>query len=480
MDVSAHTAVALWDILGLQVSLDMGSDLGMQRLPVRDGTSAVKAHLYENSEAGLLACDRYPDFVPSVISLELLEPPPHASAPASSKASSAPSDDKTRRKGLLPKLSFISMPKEDEDDLSSQDQTMQSISEGFDLDITKFSMHPLPSSDRGGSGGGGNGRGGADNVTMVECVGLPEAAAENEFGFGDLNGRVGKVVAFHDASNMFELEIQGIKESVLLPQENVFPVSTGADLKSEIMIDDDDDNDDKKGDASGQCGSCGKGGKGGDGGRGSSGGGEGGGAWRLWSGKRAAASAARGVMHLDELGVTRVEATLERVEKYKARGFRLVSDGSAKQQRLFKKTMAGCCRLSEAVSIPQHTEYDVIIGSPAPKLGAKQGTKQGAAARPGAKPAHSKEKPHLPPSVTSGSFSLGAEPTAGEADSTRIQLRLASGETVVRRFLLKDTVATLFAVVVHLVSGVAHICRARADVCFLPFLFRFVQAPPVE
>ena len=69
--------------------------------------------------------------------------------------------------------------------------------------------------------------------------------------------------------------------------------------------------------------------------------------WQLWSEKGAMASVKRGVMRLIPLGVNFAEATLARVEKYKARGFRLVSDGSLEQQKLFQHTMAGCCRLSK-------------------------------------------------------------------------------------------------------------------------------------
>jgi hypothetical protein len=80
------------------------------------------------------------------------------------------------------------------------------------------------------------------------------------------------------------------------------------------------------------------------------------------------------------------------------------------------------------------------------------------------------KEPHLPASVASGSFSLGAEPKAGEAGTTRLQLRLASGKTVVRRFLLEDTVATLFAVVVDLVSCVAHRFMVLFSLCSIGVL----------
>lgn len=60
---------------------------------------------------------------------------------------------------------------------------------------------------------------------------------------------------------------------------------------------------------------------------------------------------------------------------------------------------------------------------------------------------------HLPAGWESA---LTDEPPKGAAGSTRVQLRLASGKTAVRRFWLTDSVAALFAACVALVPDARH------------------------
>jgi hypothetical protein len=88
----------------------------------------------------------------------------------------------------------------------------------------------------------------------------------------------------------------------------------------------------------------------------------GGSAWELWSPDGVVAeSATRGVMHLCPRGVTRIDATLARIEKYRVRGFLLASDGSPEQRRFFEKRLRGFFRLSDTATAPGHQEFDVIV-----------------------------------------------------------------------------------------------------------------------
>ena len=54
---------------------------------------------------------------------------------------------------------------------------------------------------------------------------------------------------------------------------------------------------------------------------------------------------------------------------------------------------------------------------------------------------------HLPEESLSGP--VPEEPAQGAAESTRLQLRLAEGRPLVRRFLVSDTVADIFKVVLE-------------------------------
>jgi len=59
---------------------------------------------------------------------------------------------------------------------------------------------------------------------------------------------------------------------------------------------------------------------------------------------------------------------------------------------------------------------------------------------------------HLPADLEE----LTAEPAKGTAGSTRMQIRLADGKTVVRRFLLEDKIAVIYSVVIEKVPDAAH------------------------
>lgn len=88
---------------------------------------------------------------------------------------------------------------------------------------------------------------------------------------------------------------------------------------------------------------------------------------------------------------------------------------------------------------------------PAPALRASADAAASAAAK--APTARAAAEDHLPAGWESA---LAAEPPTGAAGSTRVQLRLASGKTVVRRFLLTDSVASLFAACVELMPEARH------------------------
>lgn len=184
-NVSASTAVAMWNELGLQVSFENGEG-DVLILPARLGVVQVRTKIREHMEAGMSPTssnDGYPLGYPRlarsdgeypenmmmkpIINLEVLltrnlAPSVAGSGDlrdemlgAASLEESAYVEPPFHDGGLLPKFSFIEYdPFTLNGPLSSdaeKHQVMNEICDGFDLNICKFGMHP-PSSYGGGGG----------------------------------------------------------------------------------------------------------------------------------------------------------------------------------------------------------------------------------------------------------------------------------------------------------------------------------------